>query len=492
MEKLLEFQHLSKTFPGVKALEDINFTIMQGEVHVLVGENGAGKSTLIKILSGIYGPDPGSLIIWQGKQLTINDPIVAITNGIVPIYQDFSLFENLTVAENISIGLQVEKKKKTINWKKMYSAAEEVIKRVHLNIDLDEKVQNISVAKQQMVAIARALAYDVKLLIMDEPTSCLSKSEVDNLFNIINDLKSQGITILFVSHKMEEIFKIGDVITVLRDGKYKGTYPKGEITEKQLIKLMVGKEVTYTRYNKRVLSNTLVEVRNLSKKGNFKDISFKLNKGEILGVTGLVGAGRTEMIQALFGLNIPDSGEILIEGKKVNINSPVNAVNYGMGYIPENRQTEGVDLKKDMATNIVITILDELKQRLFISGKKKKKVANIWISKLNIRPPDPNILVSQLSGGNQQRVVIAKWLAIDPKILIVDEPTNGIDVKAKEEIHKILRDLSEKGISIIIVSSDMEEVIALCDRILVLKHGKMVAEIHGDTTQELILNKAIL
>lgn len=489
---VLEFKNVSKSFPGVKALSGISFSVEKGDVHVLIGENGAGKSTLIKILTGVNKPDEGSEIWIDDKKVDITSPVDALNQGIVAIYQDFSLFDNLTVVENIALGLQIANGKKIVDWKHMKKRAAEAMKKVRLEANPEELVANISVAKKQLVAIARALVYDVKVLIMDEPTSCLSQGEVEQLFEIIRELKADGITIIFVSHKMEEIFEVGDMISVLRDGQYKGTFRKEDITVEQLIELMVGRKITYENYEKRKFHEPILKVENLCKKSNFKDISFELNKGEILGFTGLVGAGRTEVIQALFGLNKPDSGQIYLHGKKVSIDSPVDAIKNKLGYVPENRLTEGLIQTQSIKRNLNVAILKELKQGIFLSNTAKNKSAEKWMEKLAIKPVIPDMLVGKLSGGNQQRVVIAKWLATHPEILIVDEPTNGIDVGAKEEIHRLLRQLAGDGMSIIVVSSELPEVISICDRILVMKNGKIVTEMGEGATQEMILNKAVL
>jgi len=488
----LEFKNVSKSFPGVKALNEINFSVQKGIVHVLIGENGAGKSTLIKILTGVTTPDEGSEIWIDGKNAHISSPVEALNQGIVAIYQDFSLFDNLSVQENIALGLQITKERKVINWKQLKEQAKVAMQKVRLEAKPDELVANISVAKKQLVAIARALVYDVKVLIMDEPTSCLSQGEVKQLFEIIRELKEDGITIIFVSHKMEEIFEVGDVVSVLRDGQYIGSYDKDSIMVDQLIELMVGRKIIYETYQKRKFHKSLLKVENLTKRANFKNISFKLYKGEILGFTGLVGAGRTEMVQALFGLNKPDSGSICLHGEYISINSPVDAIRNKIGYVPENRLLEGLIQTQSIKRNLNIVILKELKKGLLLSNTAKDKSAKKWMEKLAIRPIIPEMLVGKLSGGNQQRVVIAKWLAAQPEILIVDEPTNGIDVGAKEEIHRLLRQLSESGMSIIVVSSELPEVISICDRILIMKNGKIVAEMGEDVTQEMILNKAVL
>ena len=489
---VLEFKSVSKSFPGVKALSDISFTVEKGDVHVLIGENGAGKSTLIKILTGVNSADPGSEIWIDDQKAEIHSPVDALNLGIVAIYQDFSLFDNLSVIENIALGLQVTRHKRIVDWKEMRQKAEKAMKKVRLEANPDELVANISVAKKQLVAIARALVYDVKVLIMDEPTSCLSQGEVEQLFEIVRELKSDGVTIIFVSHKMEEIFEIGDKITVLRDGQYIKTSPREEITVEELIELMVGRKVTYESYEKRERKESILKVENLCKKANFKDINFTLNKGEILGITGLVGAGRTEVVQALFGLNKPDSGQIYLHGKKIAVNSPVDAIKYRFGYVPENRLTEGLIQTQSIKRNLNAAILKHLKKGLFLSKTSLSSSAAEWMEKLSIKPVLPDMPVGKLSGGNQQRVVIAKWLATDPEVLIVDEPTAGIDVGAKEEIHKLLRELSEQGMSIIVVSSELPEVISICDRILIMKNGRIAAEMGEGATQEEILNKAVL
>jgi ABC-type sugar transport system ATPase subunit len=490
----LKLKGVSKTFPGVKALDNVQLDIIPGEVHALVGENGAGKSTLIKILAGVEQPDKGAEIIIEGETTTFSHPLESVRKGIAVIYQDFSLFPNLSVAENISISQEIEKGKKNINWKSMREIAQKAIAKLGIDIDIDIQLGKLSIAKQQLVAIARAIACDAKMIIMDEPTSSLSKGEVQSLFKIIFNLKNSGIAILFVSHKLEELFEIADRFTVIRDGKYIATHLKEELDNSKLISLMVGRKIEFMRYGKNEGGEPLLEVRGLSKKGNFKDISFTLHKGEIIGFTGLVGAGRTEVAQAIFGLNVPDSGEIIIKGKSVKINSSTEAVKAGIAYIPESRQTQGLVLQKSVSDNISLTVLHKLVNRLgLIDMNKKRELAVEWIDKLNIKPPYPDMAVQQFSGGNQQRVVLAKWLANNPEILIVDEPTNGVDVGAKAEIHQILRDLAAKGIGIIMISSELPEILAVSDRILVMRRGRITAEFDGEkATQEEIMNKAIL
>lgn len=493
--KVLKIDHVSKTFPGVKALDQIQLEVEKGEVHALIGENGAGKSTLIKILSGVNRPDEGAAVIVDGEEIPHLTPILALRKGITVIYQDFSLFPNLTVAENIAIGLEIEQGKKFLNWKQMHEAAGKALKQLGADLDLNVQLGTLSVAKQQLVAIARALVHHAKIIIMDEPTASLSSNEVKNLLEIIKSIKKSGIAIIFVSHKLEELFAIADRFTVLRDGKYVGTYSHEELDNEKLISLMVGRKLTFNPYVPNKVGPLLLEVKNLSKKGNFKSISFGLHKGEIVALTGLVGAGRTELAQVLCGINLPDSGEIFLNGKPIKISSLEEGVVHGLAYVPENRQTEGLIVKQSIEDNISITILKQLLKGKtpVISRRYKRNIANEWIKTLNIKPPYPEMAVQQLSGGNQQRVVIAKWLATKPQVLIIDEPTHGIDVGAKAEIHQLLKDLASQGMGIIMVSSELPEVLAISDKILVMRHGRINGEFAGGSaTQEEIMNKAIL
>ncbi|MGE4465150.1 sugar ABC transporter ATP-binding protein [Sphaerochaeta sp.] len=489
----LKMHHVSKTFPGVKALKDIDLEVDYGEIHALIGENGAGKSTLIKILSGVYQPDEGAEIIIDGELQKTITPLDSLKRGIAVIYQDFSLFPNLSVAENIAMVSRVEKRKRLVSWRETNQIARTALAKLGLEIPLSKTLSELSVAKQQLVAIARALVNDAKLIVMDEPTSALSRGEVEALFSIIRNLKEQGISILFISHKLDELFAISDRFSILRDGKYLGTFGEDELDDDRLISLMVGRKIEYKIYEKRTLHDPIFEVRNLSKAGNFKDISFTLNRGEILGITGLVGAGRSELAQAIFGLNPSDSGELVLDGKPLKINTPEQAVQHGISYIPENRLTEGLILKKTMSDNISLTVLNHISNKHGLIDKvARDKLVNTWIEEMNIRPNIPNMVASKLSGGNQQRVVLSKWLATDPKVLIVDEPTNGIDIGAKADIHQLLRNLSERGVSIIVISSELPEILAIGDRVLVMRRGKIVATLDGkNLTQEEIMKEAL-
>ena len=492
MEKILELRNITKTYPGVKALDNVTVELNKDEVHGLVGENGAGKSTLIKILAGVIFPDSGEIFI-EGRSQKITCPLDSLQKGIAVTFQDLSLFPNLTIAENIMTSRNIEEKNIILNWKKINKLAHDTLKEFGINMDLDKKLGYLSVANQQLIAITRALVHDAKLLILDEPTASLSKTDVNILFKSINILKNKGMSILFISHKLDEVLEISDRISILRDGKHMGTFNKNNIKEDELISYMVGRKIHYKQYQRNEPREVLLEVSKLSKKGNFKNISFTLHRGEVLGITGLIGAGRTEIAQALFGINIPDSGEIIIEGEKVKIESTSQALKFGIAYIPENREKEGLISGKSLSDNLVITILDKIINKLkLIDNLKKSKTVNSWINKLGIKPPYHNMPINQFSGGNQQKVVIAKWLAFNPKILIIDEPTHGIDVKAKSEIHQLLRELAKKGIGIIVISSEIPEILAICDRIMVMKRGCIVSKYTGNNiTQKEILNKAI-
>jgi ABC-type sugar transport system ATPase subunit len=494
-EYILEMKNISKTFPGVKALDNVQLAVKKGEVHALIGENGAGKSTLIKILAGVYTPDPGASFFFEGKEAEIKKPLDATMKGISIIYQDLSLFPNLTVAENIYIGRDSDKKSWTkVKWKEIKKIAKKALEEMDVNIDPQTPVEQLSIAQQQLVEIARAIAFDAKLIVMDEPTSSLSESEVEKLYNIIEQLKERGISIIFISHKLKELFKVSDRFTVLRDGQYIGTYEAEELDEPKLIKLMVGRDVTYEKNESTVeVGETILKVDGLSKSGNFKDISFELRKGEVLGITGLVGSGRTELAQALFGVNRPESGTVELYGEKINVRNSSDAVKKGIAYIPEARQTQGLVLEQSVINNISLPILDKLKNKFkLIDRKLEINLAEQYTKSLDIRPALPKLPASNLSGGNQQKVVIAKWLSTQPKVIIFDEPTNGIDIGAKTEIHKLIRRLANDGIGVIVISSELPEILAVSDRILVMRHGRISGELDvKDATQESIMSLAL-
>ncbi|WP_217807185.1 sugar ABC transporter ATP-binding protein [Tuberibacillus sp. Marseille-P3662] len=494
-EYQLQMKNISKTFPGVKALEDVELEVKKGEVHALIGENGAGKSTLIKILSGIHKADDGAQFYFEGEEAQISKPIDATLKGISVIYQDLSLFPNFSVAENIHIGQDSNKMPwKKVDWKNIKKSAIQALEELEVDINPNTMVETLSIAQQQLVEIARALAFDSKLIVMDEPTSALSSGEVEKLYRVVEKLKRRGISIIFISHKLKELFRVSDRFTVLRDGKYVGSYSRDEIDESKLVTLMVGREVTYEKNKEEVeVGETIFKVNGFSKQGNFKDVSFELKKGEVLGITGLVGSGRTELAQAIFGVNKPEKGTTEINGNQVSINSSKTAVDNGIAYIPEARQTQGLVLGQSIINNISLPIIKRLRNAInLIDRKKEVKLSEEYVKSLDIRPDNPNIPAEKLSGGNQQKVVIAKWLATSPKLLIIDEPTNGIDIGAKTEIHKLLRKLSKEGIGVIMISSELPEVLSVSDRILVMRNGRISGELNAkEATQEKIMNHAL-
>lgn len=497
MHALVELSNISKTFPGVKALKNIKLKLYSGKVHALVGENGAGKSTLMKILCGAYIPDPGSVISINGKKVIFKNTLDAMEEGISIIYQDISLFPNLSIAENIAFGNKLFYKNK-VSWKEINQNAIAALKKVGLeNIDVTKKMGDYTIATQQLVAIARAVNFNSKIIIMDEPTAALSALEVEKLYKIVEDLKEKGIGIVFISHKFDEIYRIADTLTVLRDGEYIGTYPINGISREELIKKMVGRSVQYLDLKgdseKIMQQPAVLQIKNLSKKGNFKDISFDVKKGEIFGITGLVGSGRTELVKSIFGINGRYDGEIFLEGEKISITSPFEAIKKGIGYVPEDRRTEGLVLQESIKNNLVMPILKNLKNRSkLIDDSKIEKLTTSKIKELDIRPALPNQKSSNLSGGNQQKIVLGKWILTNPKLLIVDEPTNGVDIGAKTEIHKLLRNLADSGLGIIVISSELPEILSVSDRIMIMRNGIVGGIVKNENlTQESLLKIAV-
>jgi len=491
-EYIVNLKHISKTFGGIKALNDVSLDIKRGEVHALVGENGAGKSTLIKVLAGVHFPDDGAEIYIDGERTVIKNPMDAIRKGISVIYQDISLFPNLTIAENICIGNDTVWKKH-LNWAEINALAEQALAKVGAKIDPAMLLKDLNLASQQIVAIARAISFNSSLIIMDEPTSSLSAGEVETLYKIIETLRNENIAVLFISHKFDEIYRVASRVTVLRDGRYISSHDLAAVERQELIRLMVGRNVEYlTMKAERISEQQILKVNRLCKEGNFYNISFELRKGEIVGITGLVGSGRSEIAKAIFGLNIPDSGEIILEGQPIVIKSAADAVKHGISYIPENRQLEGLLAKNSVCQNMTLAVLDEICKYGCIDTKKETAIAREYTEKLDVRPRDIDKPVGQLSGGNQQKVVLGKWLATNPKILIADEPTSGVDIGAKIEIHKTLRQLANKGIGVVVISSELPEILAVSDRILIMHRGNIVSAMNKEgATQEAILAKAL-
>lgn len=484
-ECIVSVKNVYKSFGGAYALDDVQLDIKRGEAHCLAGENGSGKSTLIKIISGVYQADSGSIAI-DGKSYANISPVQSIEAGIQVIYQDFSLFPNLTVMENLSFNNEISNRHMCLSYKRMKQTALKAMEKIGLSLDLNAMVGTLSIGDRQMIAIARALLSNAKLIIMDEPTSALTKKEVANLFRIINELKEQDVAILFVSHKLDEVFEISDSVTILRNGKHIVSCPVEEINQKTFSYYMTGRE--FADDDPKPVgdgSDIVLETKGLSCHGAFEDVNITLRRGEILGITGQLGSGRTELALALFGLMTPDSGTILLEGKPVAIDKVADATSLGIAYVPEDRLMEGLFLPRSITMNSTVTRLDDFSTPL--GALKREEIqddARSWIKQLSIAALDQNNAVGTLSGGNQQKVVLAKWLARKPKILILNGPTCGVDIGAKYDIYKLLCTYANTGMSIIVASDDLEEVIRLCHRVLVMKDGRICGAFEGDLVTE--------
>ena len=474
-----EMRGISKTFPGVKALDDVGFSVAEGEIRALVGENGAGKSTLMKILNGNYKKDCGQILI-DGVEVDITNPQVADAHGITIIFQELNLVDELSIAENIFAG-RLAKKGKLVNWKELNGKAKELLDRVSFDVDPKKLVGSLTVAEKQMVEIAKALSRNSRIILMDEPSATLTKKELDALFEIIRDLKRSGIAVIYISHRMEEIFEICETVTVMRDGQIIGTRNVADVSSDELVEMMVGREVN-SAYPKRnvEIGEEVLRVENLCRKDRKQNVGFSLHKGEVLGIAGLVGAGRTEIMRAVFGVDYISSMDVRIHGKKVRLNNPAAAKKHGIAFLTEDRKVEGLTLDFTVKSNIVAANLKSIRKGLFNSGKQENSIADAYIAKTRIKTPHRNQKVGNLSGGNQQKVVVSKWLNTDPDILIMDEPTRGIDVGAKREIYEIINDLVAQGKAIILISSELPEVLGMSDRVLVMKDDAIVAELTGD------------
>lgn len=487
----IEMKNIKKSFYTNLVLSDANLTLLDGEVHALCGENGAGKSTLMKILTGMYKKDAGVVLV-DGKEVEYKHPKIAEQEGIVFIHQELNVIPDMTVEENIFLGKEISNHG-ILDKKKMREVTKSLLEELEVSIDPDERLNKMSVGKQQLVEIAKSLYNDVKVLIMDEPTSALTLTETETLFKIIKKLKNRGVSIVYISHRMEEIFEICDRLTVLRDGKTIDTKKISETNIDEVVRMMIGREIG-DRYPKREKSNgdIVFEVKNIKKKNLVKEVSFDLKRGEILGVAGLMGAGRSEVMHLIFGSMKADSGDILIEGKKVNIKSPIDAKNHNIAFITEDRKTEGLFLPFSIRTNISMANLNKIVKLLNIIDKKKEKeTSEKLVKEFLIKSSSIEQKVDSLSGGNQQKVVFAKWVDTDPKILILDEPTRGVDVGAKKEIYDIMNELTKEGVSIIMISSELPEIIGMSDRVLVIHEGKSVGIVEdSDINEEKIMNLA--
>lgn len=491
---LVKMENIHKSFPGVKALDNGQFELRAGEVHALVGENGAGKSTLMKILTGIYTPDKGK-IYYKGNEVQFSSPRSALDMGISIIHQEFNLVPHLTVAQNIYIGREPRKHKLLLDERQINRQTQELLDTLNIDLDPRDKVMDLPVAAQQMVEIAKAVSYNSEVLVMDEPTAALADNEIEQLFAIIRRLKSNGVGIIYISHRLEELKQITDRISVLRDGSYIDTVETKDTDVNQIISMMVGREL-YEDFSDEPVQDSgevVLEVRNMTRRdGRIKDVSFTLKKGEILGFAGLLGAGRTELARALFGADPLVSGEVYLRGRKVSISSPADAASMGIGYLSEDRRHLGLALGLDVTSNVGITNYEEFKGTLgWVKGRELKGSVKNLVDVLNIKTPSIDQRVANLSGGNQQKCVIAKWLLRDSDILIFDEPTRGIDVGAKHEIYKLLNDLAAEGKSIIMISSDLPEVLRMSHRIIVMCEGRITGELsRKEASQETIMSYA--
>lgn len=482
-ENIIKLTNIKKYFGGVKALDGVDLEIKKGEVHCLAGENGSGKSTIINVISGFYTADSGTIEI-DGVVQNKMTPKQAIANGIQVIYQDLSVFPNLTVMENLALNMELYSNRKIVSKKRFKAIAKEAMSKINLELDLDETVENLTVGDKQLIAICRALLNNAKLIIMDEPTTAITKKEVKSLFKVIRKLQEENISVLFVSHKLDEVFEIAQRYTIFRSGKNAGAGLTSELDNVKFTYYMTGRSINEVPYEyiEKEEAKTVLRVENLSLKNGFKDINFSIKEGEIVGITGLLGSGRTELVQAIFGYHKADSGKIYIEDKEVTINNIKDAIKLGIGYVPPERVKEGLFLPQTILDNITVEKWDDISNALGMVDKKKaRKLAEEWVENLSIAIHSLDYPVSTLSGGNQQKCVLAKWLAMDLKLLILNGPTVGVDIGAKFDIYEIIKDLAKKGLSVIIISDDLPEVLSNCNRVFVMKSGQIV---HSADTEQ--------
>ncbi|MDP2737505.1 MAG: sugar ABC transporter ATP-binding protein [Pseudorhodobacter sp.] len=487
----LRLENIVKIFPGVRALDGVSFQVMPGEVHALLGENGAGKSTLMKVLGGIHQPDEGQIFI-EEKPAVMASPLDAKSKGVVFIHQELSLAEELSAAENIYLGELPRKSFGRVDWKTLHDKSDAILKRLNCGFDSRKRVGDLSIANKQMVEIARALTVDAKAVIFDEPTASLTDAEKVVLFDIINDLRAHGVGIVYISHRMDEIFTISDRISVLRDGSYRGSLVTADTNEDEVTQLMIGRSLdTDHVIVPAKIGPVALEVRGLTCGHRFQDVSFRVHAGEVVGFYGLVGAGRTEIAETLFGLRAPSAGTILLEGEEVQITSPTDAIAKGISLVPEDRKGQGLVLSMNCRDNMTLPQVGDLTIGPFLSNGAEIAIYDQYRDRLQIKTPHWRQKVANLSGGNQQKIVIGKWLSMAPKVLIVDEPTRGIDVGSKSEIHSLIRDLAAQGYAIIVISSEMPEVLRVSDRVIAMFHGKIIREFTAAEVNEDNLVQAI-
>jgi rhamnose transport system ATP-binding protein len=483
----VELSGISKSFGATAALTAVSMDIRAGEIHGLVGENGAGKSTLVKILGGVHPPDAGTILL-DGVATHIGDPAAARALGVAVVHQEPRLFPDLSVAENVFLASPPMRRFGSIAWGEMRRAASALFEELDVRMDVGAPVRGLSMADQQLIEIAKALSVDARVLVLDEPTASLSAHEVERLFSIVRRTRDRGVAILFVSHRLDEVFALCDRATVFRDGRHVVTAPTASLTTADLVRHMVGRAVTLFPKGETPIGDVLLEVHNLAGANAFRDVSFTVRAGEILGFAGLVGAGRTEIARVLFGIERATSGEVHLAGRAVHFTSPSEALGAGIAYVPEDRHQDGLVLDFSIAENVTLPILTRLFPRLFVRRATERNLASGYAERLRVRMTGIDQLVEALSGGNQQKVVIAKWLATKPRVLILDEPTRGVDIGAKVEVHRIVSELAASGLGIILISSDLPEVLAMSDRILVLHEGRVSAEIsRADATEEAVM-----
>lgn len=491
---ILELRAITKTFPGVKALEQVNFQLKQGEIHALMGENGAGKSTFIKIITGVHSPDDGEMYL-NGKKIEFKSPNEAKKHGIAAIYQHVTCYPDLSVTENIFMGHEkVQKGTKRILWNEMHTEAKKLLDELGANFDPRIQMGGLSVAQQQIVEIAKALSTDAKIIIMDEPTAALTKKESEELYKITEQLRDKGTAIIFISHRFEDMYRLASKVTVLRDALYIGTWEVNGISNEDLIIAMVGREITQMFPKRKAkIGEEVLRVEGLGKTGFFADVSFTLHRGEIVGLTGLVGAGRTEVFQSIFGITSYDKGKVYVKGNEVRITDPLQAMNMGIGYLPEDRQKQGLVLQWGIGKNITLSALERFSKQGWLNDDHEAEVAKSLSERMNVKANSIFDLASSLSGGNQQKVVVAKLLTADLDIIILDEPTKGVDVGAKFAMYEIINELADQGYGVILISSEMPEIIGMSDKVIVMREGRITAILdQTEATQEAILEASMM
>lgn len=491
-QPILSLNSISKSFPGVQALDSVNLEVYPGEIHALVGENGAGKSTLMRIISGASSKDSGSMK-WRGYEVDIKTPIEAQNLGIAMIHQELALVPYIDIGKNIFLGREPQGKiPGLIDWSNLYQASSDILDSLGLNISPRTIIKDLSIAQQQMIEVAKSLSMDASLLVMDEPTSALTDREVETLFEQMSRLRSEGVSIIFISHRLEEVYRVADKVTVLRDGRWIGTHPADSLSENEIVKMMVGRELVASKTHESHSTDvSVLRLNDVHTSGIVRGVSLDLKEGEILGIAGLVGAGRTELLEAIFGVRHITQGQILLEGEQIELDSPSKAIHSGVGFVPEDRKAQGLFLNMGVRQNIVLAALDTLTRLGIVLRTRANALTSSLIKQLDIRPPNQQQRVRNLSGGNQQKVVIARWLALEPRVLLLDEPTRGIDVGAKSEIHALLDQMAKTGVAILMVSSELPEILSVCDRILVMREGRLMLETEPDsTTQDEIMRVA--